>query len=99
MDWLWKTALNVLLGWVPTWAWIILAGLVIGWAWKTFGWQGVFGGVIAVLTLGAYRQGWRDRGEGKAPIVPPAPPPRPQPTQSRPAPRKIRTLWDIINGR
>lgn len=53
MDWL----IAFLLSWVPAWVWIV----AIGWAWKVFGWQGVAGGLLAVLTLGAYRQGWRDR--------------------------------------
>jgi hypothetical protein len=60
MDWL----LNWLLGSVPAWVWIVLAGVALGWAWKVFGWQGVVGGLLAVLTLGAYRQGWRDSRGG-----------------------------------
>lgn len=95
MDWL----LNFLLGWVPVWVWVIAAGLLLGWAWKTFGWQGVVGAGLAVLTLGAYRQGWRDRDADNPPMVPIedyeeplAPPPA----------RKRRNIWsvqDILRGR
>jgi len=70
MDWLLDAARNILLGWVPLWVWIIVAGLVAGWAWRVFGPQGLVGAVVAILSLGAYRQGWRDRGEGRGPIVP-----------------------------
>ena len=81
-EWLWNALIGFALGAIPLWVWVIVAGLAIGWAWRTFGWQGIVGAGIAILTLGAYRQGWRDRGEGKQPIVPPAghaqaPKPRP----------------------
>ena len=96
MDWLWNGLVSFALGAIPTWVWIIVAGVAIGWAWKQFGWQGVLGGLAAVLTLGAYRQGWRDRGEGRAPVVPVEPlrPPVPPPTPRK----KRRTLMDILNG-
>lgn len=101
MDWLWNTVVGFLVGTVPLWVWVIVAGLVIGWAWKTFGTQGIIGALIAVLSLGAYRQGWRDRGEGKTPIIPVKPIHRP--TAAAPVPskqrRKIRTVWDILNGK
>lgn len=61
IEWLWNSLVGFALGAIPTWVWIVAAGVAIGWAWKTFGWQGVAGGALAVLTLGAYRQGWRDR--------------------------------------
>lgn len=97
MDWLWYGLVSCALGSVPAWVWIIVAGVSIGWAWKQFGWQGVAGGLLAVLTLGAYRQGWRDRGEGKPPVVPvePIQPPRVEPAP----PKRRRTLMDIWNGR
>ena len=99
MDWLWQTIVGFVLGTIPLWVWVIIAGLGIGWAWKTFGIQGIIGALVAVLTLGAYRQGWRDRGEGKTPIVPVEPIKRPAPKPA-PAPRrKIRTVWDILNGK
>lgn len=97
MEWLWNGFVSLVLGMVPTWVWIIVAGLAIGWAWKTFGTQGVIGALVAIVTLGAYRQGWRDHGAGKAPIVPvkPVRPPAPSP-----APRKKhRTVMDILNGK
>lgn len=97
IDWLWNSLVSFALGAIPTWVWIIVAGVAIGWAWKQFGWQGVLGGLLAILTLGAYRQGWRDRGDGKPPVVPvdPIRPPQPAPVPRR----KRRTLIDILNGR
>lgn len=65
MSWL----LDYVLGAVPAWAWIVVAGVVLGTAWKVFGWQGMVGGLLAVLTLGAYRQGWRDRDGRDADVV------------------------------
>jgi hypothetical protein len=50
---------------VPWWVWVLLAALALalGWRlavafWKLFGWQGVLALSVAVLTLGAFRQGW-----------------------------------------
>lgn len=52
---------------IPWWGWVIIIGALVGafWRWavvfyKTFGWQGVLGVAVALLTLGAYRQGWLD---------------------------------------
>lgn len=63
-QWAWDhialPAIGAAFDWIPWWVWIVLAGLLIGWTWKTFGWQGVVGAALAILTLGAYRQGWRD---------------------------------------
>lgn len=65
IDWIWQhvvgPALNGVFGVIPVWVWIIVAALALGWAWKTFGWQGLVAVGLAVLTLGAYRKGWRDR--------------------------------------
>lgn len=94
MDWLW----NVVFGYVPTWAWIVIAGLLLGWAWKTFGWQGLVGALAAVVTLGAYRQGWRDHDAGKPPLVPT----EDYEEQLAPPPRRKRNPWsiqDILRGR
>jgi hypothetical protein len=64
-DFIWQhilgPAVGGVFGIVPFWAWIILAGLLLGWAWKQFGWQGLAGAAVAVLTLGVYRKGWKDR--------------------------------------
>lgn len=71
MDFLYKNiflgALGFLIEWVPWWVWLILAALALalGWRlavafWKLFGWQGVLLVAVAILTLGAYRQGWLD---------------------------------------
>jgi hypothetical protein len=97
MDWLWNGFTSLILGAIPTWVWVIVAGLALGWAWKTFGTQGVIGALVAIVSLGAYRQGWRDRDAGKAPIVPVEPlrPPAAPPVPSK----KHRTLMDILNGK
>lgn len=64
-EWIWQhiigPTINNTFAFIPAWVWIIVAGLLIGWAWKTFGWQGVLGAALAVLTIGAYRQGWKSR--------------------------------------
>lgn len=64
---LWKPTAGFLIEVVPWWLWVILAALALalGWRfavafWKLFGWQGVLAVAVAVLTLGAYRQGWLD---------------------------------------
>lgn len=88
----------LVLGWVPWWAWVIVAGVAIGWAWKVFGWQGVAGGLLAVLTLGAYRQGWRDGRAGRETVAT-KPIEMPRPQTKAPPPKKRRTLMDILNGR
>jgi hypothetical protein len=64
-DWIWQHVLGPAIGGVfgviPFWVWIILAALALGWAWRTFGWQGLVAVGLAVITLGAYRKGWKDR--------------------------------------
>lgn len=52
---------------VPWYVWVIAGalGLAFGWRfavgfYKVFGWQGVLLVLVAILTLGAYRQGWLD---------------------------------------
>jgi len=83
---------------VPWWAWAVAAGLALGLAWRVFGWQGMVAAVVAVLTLGAYRQG---RLDGRGPLgkrhdvnrddvvvgVETAPP------------KKRRSVVDILRGR
>ena len=83
---------------VPTWAWVIIAGLLLGWAWKVFGWQGRAGAVAAIVRLGAYRQGWRDSDAGK----PPALPIEDHEEHLAPPRRRKRNPWsiqDFIRGR
>lgn len=93
IDWVW----SFLWGMIPTWVWVVIAGVLLGAAWRTFGWQGVIGGLLALLTLGAYRQGWRDRDASKPPLVPFEDYERGIVEE---APRKRRrTLMDIINGK
>lgn len=94
MEWI----ISFLLGWVPAWVWVVVAGVAIGWAWKVFGWQGVAGGLLAVLTLGAYRQGWRDRDSDKPPTLPIEDYER----ELAPPPKRRRNVWsvqDILRGR
>lgn len=73
MDWLWNGAwhfiVNGLAG-LPGWLLLIIAAGLLGLAFRLLGWQGVLGVALAMLTLGAYRQGWKDRGDGKEPFVP-----------------------------
>jgi len=92
MDWL----INFVLSAVPIWVWVIVAGVVLGAAWRWFGWQGIVGGLAAVLTLGAYRQGWRDRDKGVGHVVPPG---DKLVGKYTPSPvRKRRTVIDILRG-
>lgn len=62
--WLWHHLALPVIGFgielVPWPVWLVIGGLGLGWAWKTFGWQGLVGAGLALLTFGAYRQGWRD---------------------------------------
>ena len=99
MEWLWSEAWGWLaettFGFIPTWVWVAAAGLLLGWAWKTFGWQGLVGAALAVLTLGVYRQGWRDamaraeaRKQGKELEYIPY----------KPKKRKKRTVIDWLKG-
>ncbi|WDR03612.1 hypothetical protein PSQ19_05960 [Devosia algicola] len=92
MDWL----ISIAMGFVPWWVWIIIAGATIGAAFKYLGWQGVLGAAIAVLTLGAYREGWRSRDRYKPPsddkLIGPYTPP---PTRKR----NVWSAWDILRGR
>lgn len=75
---IWNWLLHATLGFIPAWVWIIVAGLLLGWAWKAFSWQGLLGAALAVLTIGAYRQGWRARdAEGTEHLDPDSPDARP----------------------
>lgn len=70
-------ALGMAMADVPATVWVIVAGIAAGWVWKQFGWQGLVGLGLALLTLGAYRQGWRDATAAQPPPKPPAPVPLP----------------------
>lgn len=78
-------AINGTFAVVPVWVWVILAGLALGWAWKTFGWQGLVGVGLAVLTLGAYRKGWKDRDSLSAEHVDG---PDAEPSPAKPKPKR-----------
>ena len=96
MDWLWNSLWHFLvngLAGLPGWLLLIVAGGVAGVAWRLLGWQGILGVALAALTLGSYRQGWKDRGDGKPPFVPVEikVPERP-PKVSRPTIRDLLTL-------
>lgn len=92
IDWLFHLVWTA----IPLWVWIIAAGIALGAAWRTFGWQGVVGGLIALVTLGVYRQGYRDAAGRRPPLVPIEEHEREIAT---PPPRERRTLIDILNGR
>lgn len=102
MDWI--------LGVAPWWAWAIVAGALVGLAWRVFGWQGIVGAAVAVLTLGAYRQGWKARddrevigrkNEAGDVVVRRYDPDRDSglPQKDAPPPKKRRTVSDILSGR
>lgn len=99
LDWFTSGFVSWGLGVVPTWVWVVAAGLAIGWAWRVFGWQGIVGALAAVVTLGAYRQGWRDRGGED--VVGRSHPDRPEDKVvgvERATPARRRTLVDILRG-
>jgi hypothetical protein len=98
MDWLWNSAWHFLvngLAGLPGWLLLVVAAGLLGVAFKIMGWQGVLGMALGLLTLGAYRQGWKDHGDNKPPFVPvevKAPdPPIPK--------RKPKTLLDLLKLR
>jgi hypothetical protein len=107
-DWIWQhiigPALNGVFGLIPWWVWLIVAALALGWAWRTFGWQGLVAVGLAVLTLGAYRKGWKDRNSLGAehidPDSPDALPPLGRPKPKRPAkpakPPVVDTWFDKV---
>ena len=94
MDWLWNSLWHFLingLAGLPGWLLLIVAAAALGIAYRFLGWQGMLGMALALLTLGAYRQGWKDRGDGKPPFVPvdlPAPDP--------PIPKRRKYLFDYL---
>lgn len=92
-DWL----INMALGAIPAWLWFIVAATALGAAWRWLGWQGILGAALAVLTLGAYRQGWRDRDKGVGHVVPKGD--KLVGKYEPPLPKKRRTLMDFFEGR
>lgn len=64
---LWDWLTTFTLGIIPTWVWVVIAVLAAAWVWKNFGWRGLVGLGLLVLTFGAYRQGWRDAKAGIKP--------------------------------
>lgn len=96
--WLWEHVALPSIGFaievVPWWAWALLAGLLVALAiklYKVLGWQGIVGALVFILTVGAYRQGWRNawqrHNEGKFD----APVPLPRVKRKRP------TFFDMFN--
>lgn len=87
---------------VPGWVWIILIVLAAVWVWRKFGWQGLVALGIAILTFGAYRQGWRDARVGmKKPRfgIPVGEEPQwPEVTPEPPKRKKKRGGRKLVNG-
>lgn len=67
---LWATLQTITFGFIPGWVWLILAVAAAAWVWKTFGWRGLVGLALLILTFGAYRAGWRARDKGAKPFFP-----------------------------
>lgn len=108
MDFLYRNAFLPFVGFliemVPWWVWVLLAALALalGWRlavafWKLFGWQGVLLLAVAVLTLGAYRQGWLDHRTSTLTGVPKDDPLfdlSPKKAKKQPRQTKRPTIWD-----
>lgn len=94
---------NLLFGWVPWWAWAGIALLALGGVYKWVGWQGVLALGFGVAAFFGYRQGWRDRGEGKPPAVPvdvPRPTPKRKTTRRNfGSPATGKSLIERLTGR
>lgn len=65
MNWIWEHVVLPTLGAaienIPWWAWVVLAAVLFALAYKAYrflGWPGLVGAGLAILTFGAYRQGW-----------------------------------------
>ena len=102
IDWL----LNFIWTAIPLWVWFIIGGVALGAAWKTFGWQGVMGGLVALVTLGIYRKGYRDAAARNPPLVPVKEYPVEdyeraiiEPAQPNKPRRNIWSVQDILRGR
>ncbi|MBL8599242.1 MAG: hypothetical protein JNL14_16030 [Devosia sp.] len=80
---------------IGIWTLALGGGLLLGWAWKTFGWQGLLSAAVAVLTLGAYGKGWKDRASlDKGDVN--APPPTPRPPTKKPTQPIAPDLDDLL---
>lgn len=55
--------LNLLLDYVPTWAWLVLAAIALLAAWRFLGLRGMLAALGAIVTLGAYRAGHKSGNE------------------------------------
>lgn len=94
--WGWLTTFT--LGVIPTWVWVVVVVGAAAWVWKQFGWQGLVGLGLLVLTFGAYRQGWRDAKAGAKPaldlpIETPA-----QGREAKPTPRPRRRRYNDVTN-
>ena len=97
IDWL----LNFIWTAIPLWVWFVVTFVAIGAAWKTFGWPGVVGGLVALVTLGVYRKGYRDAAACKPPMVPVEDYERAiiEPVQPDKPRRNMWSVQDILRGR
>ncbi len=80
---------------VPWWGWLIAGLVLVGVVWKFAGWPGLIGlGVVAGFFLGR-------RSVSNDEIWPPQDP-KPQrrrSSQSAPPGKRVRTIFDMFNGR
>jgi hypothetical protein len=70
---IWDNLMSNVLNWafgLPWYVWVVPAAVIIGIAVKLYrvaGWQGVLGAIMLVVTIGAYRQGWKDSARRRGP--------------------------------
>jgi len=95
---LWDSLTSFTFGFIPTWVWVVIAVLAAAWVWRQFGWQGLVGLGLLILTFGAYRQGWRDAKAKRKPVVPidiPVVPTAPIPAVKKKKPRR-KTIFESL---
>ncbi len=106
LKWLWENAalptIGAVLELTPWYVWVVAFGVVCAIAWKAYrflGWPGLVGIGLAVLTFGAYRQGWVNASQRHSAdkFTPPAKKPRPTIFKPKSVKRKYNTdlnIWE-----